>query len=862
MSEQKSFKVFLKGVDKTADINSYKIKDQKVEVTFNEGKKFFYNLDNVEIQESILSEEKSKDTLLYLKEIADEVGIVVTINNKNINLLSNHFKRLDFVAKESLFAMYLSGKFLQLHKLKSSVGSEVVYPFGFNLSQKIAVEKALTHKMSIIEGPPGTGKTQTILNLISNIIMRGESVAVVSSNNSATQNIFEKLKKYQVDFLVANLGNKANKSNFLENQVPIPDLSDWLITDIECDKNFKILSDISKNIDAKLASKNKLSKLMVELSGLELEYQHFMLEIYSKENAGKIKINKSFKKSSDYLDLWLCSEDHEIFNAFKRIYYFLLSLFNRDISIQYSIDKLIRVYDVDDVVSEFQFQYYNLKLKEIKEEIFILEKELSLFNFKAKMEEYSELSLKFFKSNLAQKYKEGRSTEYTLSDLKTKSENFMRDYPVVLSTTYSLLTSLNRDTVYDYVIIDESSQVDICTGALVMSSARNIVIVGDLRQLPHVVDSETALKTNQIFKKYNLSSPYRYTQSFMSSLGKLFPEIPRTLLKEHYRCHPKIIEFCNRKFYNGELIILTSAEIEQEPLVIYKTVEGNHARNRSNQRQVDIIQNEIIPKYNLNLNDGSVGIISPYRNQTNLIRDTFSDSALKAETVDKFQGQENDVIILSTVDNQITDFADNAQRLNVAISRAIKKLILVVNEDDSLKDKNIGALIKYIESNNLAIISSQISSVFDLLYKGYSERRRNHLKNKKIVSRFDSENLMFNLILSVLEEMSHSSLDVSAHIPLKMIFKNTSNLDSSEFRFVSKTSSHVDFLIYDKLGKNTVLAIEVDGVAFHKDNQKQKERDQLKDGIFKKYGLPLIRFQTDGSNEREKLINLFEAIYK
>lgn len=71
--------------------------------------------------------------------------------------------------------------------IKNEEKEFTIFPFGFNISQKQAVDKALENNLSIIEGPPGTGKTQTILNIIANAVIRGESVAVVSSNNSATK---------------------------------------------------------------------------------------------------------------------------------------------------------------------------------------------------------------------------------------------------------------------------------------------------------------------------------------------------------------------------------------------------------------------------------------------------------------------------------------------------------------------------------------------------------------------------------------------------------------------------------------------------------------------------------------------------
>lgn len=77
--------------------------------------------------------------------------------------------------------------------------------------KKKAVENALSHQVSIIQGPPGTGKTQTILNIIANLVMAGKSVLVVSNNNSAVDNVAEKMESEGLDFIVAKLGSKENK---------------------------------------------------------------------------------------------------------------------------------------------------------------------------------------------------------------------------------------------------------------------------------------------------------------------------------------------------------------------------------------------------------------------------------------------------------------------------------------------------------------------------------------------------------------------------------------------------------------------------------------------------------------------------
>lgn len=91
------------------------------------------------------------------------------------------------------------------------------------------MESALTHQVSIIQGPPGTGKTQTILNIIANLLLENKTVLVVSNNNSAVENVVEKLERENLGFIVAKLGNVQNKEAFIANQSGYPDMSDWTI---------------------------------------------------------------------------------------------------------------------------------------------------------------------------------------------------------------------------------------------------------------------------------------------------------------------------------------------------------------------------------------------------------------------------------------------------------------------------------------------------------------------------------------------------------------------------------------------------------------------------------------------------------
>ncbi len=364
------------------------------------------------------------------------------------------------------------------------------------------------------------------------------------------------------------------------------------------------------------------------------------------------------------LSLWISIETEEKFKWWKKLIF----------RFKYGVkNKAFYLLSKQEMIKNIQTLYYQVKIAELISREDQLTQSLEQFSFDNKMKEYTEISKKIFKNELYKNMERKKRTNYSEKDLFFKSEEFIKDYPVIMSTTYSLRRSLAEKVNYDFVIIDESSQVDLTTGVLALSCAKQAVIVGDLKQLPNVIEFDNRQKTDSLFQSFDLPEPYNYSKyNLLLSIIKLFPEIPKTLLREHYRCHPKIIEFCNRRFYNNQLIILSEAKSIREPLKLHRTVPGNHARERMNQRQIDVIIKEIIPQQQLENED--LGIVSPYRDHANALEETFDKTQIKIDTVDKFQGRENNIIILSTVDNQISEFTDNPNRLNVAISALLINL--------------------------------------------------------------------------------------------------------------------------------------------------------------------------------------------
>lgn len=203
-------------------------------------------------------------------------------------------------------------------------------------------------------------------------------------------------------------------------------------------------------------------------------------------------------------------------------------------------------------------------------------------------------------------------------------------------------------------------------------------------------------------------------------------------------------------------------------------------------------------KFNFDKNE--TGIIAPYKNQVKATANQVD--GIDVDTVHKFQGKEKDNIIISTVDDEISDFADDPYLINVAVSRAKKKLILVVTGNEQSKESNIIDLINYIEYNNFEVIDSQIYSIFDYLYKQYSEERKEFLKNHKKISEYDSENLMYVLIEELLRDSRYSSLDVVCHFPMNMLIRNLELLNEQECKYAMNPATHIDFLIYNRISKS------------------------------------------------------------
>ena len=296
---------------------------------------------------------------------------------------------------------------------------------------------------------------------------------------------------------------------------------------------------------------------------------------------------------------------------------------------------------------------------------------------------------------------------------------------------------------------------------------------------------------------------------------------------------------------------MTEDNGDQNAMSAIKTVPGHHCRGFYNQREIDVVKQEVLPQLKSN---EDVGIITPYNQQVNQYQKQIP--SVEAATIHKYQGREKDVIILSVVDDQISEFSDDSNLINVAVSRAKKKFCIVLSGNEQALKGNISELVEYIQYHNFSVSASKVCSIFDYLYSQYTSQRISMLSRKKRISEFDSENLTYQLLSDILKEHPEfNHLGVVCHIPLRNVIRDTSLMNATEIKYATHPNTHLDFLILNHVTKKPLLAIETDGYRFHNEQTEQHQRDILKDHILTVYGLPILRLSTNGSGEKESVIS-------
>lgn len=254
------------------------------------------------------------------------------------------------------------------------------------------------------------------------------------------------------------------------------------------------------------------------------------------------------------------------------------------------------------------------------------------------------------------------------------TDELLSKHKIIASTNATSGCDLLNEMHFDWGIIDEAAQASLPSAMIPIIKCNRFVLIGDHFQLPPVVLNREAkeLKLDRSLMDY-LVEEYPY---FLSKLSV------------QYRMHYKINNLVSGMFYRGELIphkSVANRTVLDGPIIETKTVLGEEMMQKDskslyNLEEIEAVKLEVENLFERGIKPDQIAIISPYKAQAKRLQKELKD--IEVDTVDAFQGREKDVVIISFVrsnDQNIMGFLTDFRRLNVSISRAKSKLILIGN---------------------------------------------------------------------------------------------------------------------------------------------------------------------------------------
>ncbi len=624
----------------------------------------------------------------------------------------------------------------------------------FTDKQKEAIDAAInTPDIALIQGPPGTGKTTVIRAIVKRIDELWDSKAKIlisSTQHDAVDNAVEKINYGGVP--VNRISVRRGKE---EENVSIYGWIDSMIESCETwlEQNDGTERGTVRAIFEKLLfieeanSLEEKYKLLSEL-GVELEKLGLDVEINKAYTSlmvklGGLVLNNGKSSGNESNELKMLIDSQRLSKE----------AFLDDGIIQ--LKQLERYLKFDSDL-EFEIPDYWRKLKRITEDCVELEE--YLHNLQEDCNRIEELSPAISYQNEELIYEDiKRFVRMTRLGIISKGNNkasilnsliwefkqeltnianvddLIKAYSKINAATCQQAANANLSTSmkgfddeYDFVIIDEAARSNPLDLLIPMSMGKKIILVGDHKQLPHMVEKDVVKKVAEKTDKRDIEEVLEESL-FMRLFSAVSAEdkaagIHRTaMLSEQYRMHPDICDLVNQ-FYDGKLESLCKPSDREHNLNLYENkavawldvsitekypMEYKRA-SVSRQGEVEVIKqqlNKVLQKEN----DFKIGIITFYSAQAKLlnqmVQDEFPSDSYRifVGTVDAFQGKEFDVVFLSVVRaNDEEDmkkrvgFLASENRLNVAFSRA-KRLLIAVGDSKTVAS-NDG--IEYIKALN------------------------------------------------------------------------------------------------------------------------------------------------------------------
>lgn len=706
--------------------------------------------------------------------------------NTNINLEKEYEAIIDMYANDNV-TIPIQAFFGELHSVKAN--SETL-PIALidrnvNLDQLLAIHNAINYPVAYIQGPPGTGKTTTIINTIITAFFNNKTVLFSSYNNHPIDGVIEKLtnlkyRGYTIPFPILRIASNDK----------IPETIKYIKNLLITTQNLSVFTDaLNQNKQSQIERTRQLTELLQKHEEqLDLKERRDLIEaMLSKNENMNLRLNLEGQQKNA-----ITKRLKEIGNITDEEALALL-YFDHDKLMQFinftSVKYLKQLYE-----PEYKDFIEILKLQDEKEQITRFNKYVSV------------------------------------------SENIIKlqkVFPVFCATCISTQKIGEPKLYFDMTIMDEASQCNTAVSLVPIIRGKSLMLVGDPQQLNPVITLDPNINL-ELKAKYNVNDSYDYIKN---SIYKAFlandSVSQETLLHNHYRCAKEIIEFNNKKYYNNQLNV-KSRVMYDKPLMFCEVAENYSSDKNTAPEEV-----ETIIKYVKNNPGKKIGIITPFKNQKDLIEHRLKEEHLEQEincgTVHAFQGDEKDEILFSlaltdhTHEKTYDWLKNNRELLNVAVSRAKEKLILISSNKElkrlHKKDEqdDLFELANYVQTNGEYKVTSRENSSRALGIKPYSSETE------------DAFLTTLNQALSVLIE-DDSQYSVKREVQTSHLFEKLPSDCSFFFR------ASIDFVIYKKGFRNKefpVLAIELDGPEHH-DDPKVIERDEKKKQICKDHGFTLI----------------------
>tara|TARA_R110000737_G_scaffold345336_1_gene373723 strand:- start:4755 stop:9650 length:4896 start_codon:yes stop_codon:yes gene_type:complete len=568
--------------------------------------------------------------------------------------------------------------------------------FTLNPQQRIAFKKLFKYgPVSLLQGPPGTGKTSFISSFIHFAATKGSSkILLVSQSHEAVNNAAEKVRKLfseqDKEITVVRLGDEPNIS------APLLDVHEIALQDHYRELFRAEFKTRLKDIVTPLA-------LPEEFIDLAIEY----------ESSFGIKISSLVKTVQH--------SDKETAEVLERRESLILTKLMSWIGRNGLDEERFKAVTTQDIKKVFYTEIANYF-------------EVTSTDAVGRFQQVVDLSKEWLE---------------VMSSRNAHFQNFLTKTRTLVCGT---CVGIGRnhygigENIYDWVIIDEAARSSASEMAIAMQIGKRVLLVGDHKQLPPSYEEDHLLAAHRKLPEVKLEDLEQsdFERSFYSSYGK---KVGQTLLTQ-YRMLKPIGELISKSFYDGKLetgkisacSVLDFNSMELKNSVTWldtsfamqdsyeKKPNYSNANIHSviNQYEANVIVNliqSLINKTNIEkiFDEGSkdeapIGVICMYAEQQKLMirqmnsiswtRALLEKRLLKVDTVDSYQGKENDVIILSLVRNnsRFTEgFLSSEHRANVALSRAKERLFIVGAANmwaDKNTDRAFGRVLNHIKNNN------------------------------------------------------------------------------------------------------------------------------------------------------------------